>query len=59
MDATIPLLAQAQIAGGNVLIWGIISLLAGILILVVPRVLNYVVAGYLILVGILQIVAAL
>lgn len=31
----------------------IVSLLAGILILIVPRVLNYVVAIYLILVGIL------
>ena len=31
----------------------IIALLAGILILVVPRVLNYVVAVYLILIGIL------
>jgi hypothetical protein len=31
----------------------LISLLAGILILVVPRMLNYIVAGYLILAGIL------
>ncbi len=30
----------------------IISLIAGILILVVPRLLNYIVAGYLILVGV-------
>ena len=30
-----------------------ISLLAGILILVVPRMLNYIVAGYLIIAGIL------
>lgn len=30
----------------------LIALLAGILILVVPRLLNYVVAGYLILVGV-------
>lgn len=33
----------------------ILSILAGILILVVPRVLNYVVAFYLIAVGIIQI----
>jgi hypothetical protein len=31
----------------------LISLLAGILILVVPRMLNYIVAGYLIIAGIL------
>ncbi|WP_405232454.1 DUF3096 domain-containing protein [Lentisalinibacter salinarum] len=30
----------------------LVALLAGILILVVPRLLNYVVAGYLILVGV-------
>ncbi len=30
----------------------LIALLAGILILIVPRLLNYVVAGYLILVGV-------
>jgi hypothetical protein len=31
----------------------LISLLAGILILVVPRMLNYIVAGYLIIAGLL------
>jgi hypothetical protein len=31
----------------------LISLLAGILILIVPRMLNYIVAGYLIIAGIL------
>lgn len=36
-----------------VMIESIIALLAGILILVVPRVLNYVVAIYLILIGLL------
>jgi uncharacterized membrane protein HdeD (DUF308 family) len=35
---------------------GILSLLAGILILAVPRLLNYVVAFYLILSGILMLV---
>lgn len=33
----------------------LISLLAGILILVVPRMLNYIVAAYLIIVGIIGI----
>jgi hypothetical protein len=31
----------------------ILALLAGILILVVPRLLNYIVAGYLIVIGVL------
>ena len=36
----------------------IISLLAGILILVVPRMLNYIVAIYLIVVGLIGLVGA-
>lgn len=39
----------------NLALPGIIALLAGIIILLVPRVLNYVVAIYLILVGLIQI----
>ena len=39
----------------NLKLPAIIALLAGILILVVPRVLNYIVAGYLILVGLVQL----
>jgi len=35
---------------------GILALLAGILILLMPRLLNYVIAGYLILFGILTLV---
>jgi hypothetical protein len=31
----------------------LVSLIAGILILVVPRLLNYIVAGYLIIVGVI------
>ena len=50
--------ALAQTRGGAVtirttLISPIIALLAGILILLVPRVLNYVVAIYLILIGLI------
>jgi hypothetical protein len=37
----------------------LIALGAGILILLIPRLLNYVVAGYLILVGILGLAAGL
>ena len=39
----------------NLTLPGIIAVLAGVLILVVPRVLNYVVAIYLIVVGLIQI----
>ena len=59
MNVASTVLAQAEIATGNLVLLGVVSLLAGILILVVPRVLNYVVAAYLIIVGILWIVAGL
>ncbi len=36
----------------------IISLIAGILILIMPRLLNYIVAGYLILVGVVGLLDA-
>lgn len=39
----------------NLTLPGVLALLAGIIILLVPRVLNYVVAIYLILVGLIQI----
>lgn len=50
--------ALAQTRGGGVtirytLLSPLIALLAGILILIVPRVLNYVVAIYLILIGLI------
>jgi hypothetical protein len=52
--------ALAQTRGGAVtirytLISPVIALLAGILILLVPRVLNYIVAIYLILIGLIGI----
>ena len=34
---------------------GLLALLAGILILILPRILNYIVAIYLILIGLVQI----
>lgn len=53
----LPLLAQSR--GGAVTIHffagPILALIAGILILIVPRILNYVVAIYLILVGLIGI----
>jgi hypothetical protein len=43
----------------NALLLGIISLAFGVMILIVPRILNYVVALYLIVIGILFILRAL
>lgn len=34
---------------------GILAIVAGILILIFPRLLNYIVAGYLIFVGVVQV----
>jgi hypothetical protein len=58
-DIAPPLLAQAR--GGAVTIHyalagPFLALLAGILILIVPRILNYIVAIYLILIGLIGIV---
>ncbi len=39
----------------NLRLPGIIALIAGVLILIFPKLLNYVVAGYLIFVGVVQI----
>ncbi len=36
----------------------IIALIAGVLILIMPRLLNYIVAAYLIIVGVLALIAA-
>ena len=41
----------------NLMILPIVALISGILILVYPRILNYVVAIYLILIGILGLIA--
>jgi uncharacterized membrane protein HdeD (DUF308 family) len=43
----------------NALLLGVVSLVFGVLILLVPRILNYVVALYLIVIGILFIIRAL
>jgi len=39
----------------NLTLPGIVALVAGILILVMPRVLNYIVAAYLIIVGLIML----
>ena len=59
MNTAVAQLAQAEVAGGNLVLLGVISLAAGILILIVPRVLNYVVAAYLIIIGVLWIVTGI
>lgn len=48
--------AAMTAAQKNALLFGIISLAFGVLILLVPRVLNYVVAFYLIVIGIVGII---
>jgi hypothetical protein len=45
--------------GSTVIIQPLIALIAGIIILIAPRVLNYVVAAYLILIGIVGLLPAL
>jgi uncharacterized membrane protein HdeD (DUF308 family) len=41
------------------MLWGIISIIFGLLVLAFPKILNYIVAFYLILIGILMVAAAL
>ncbi len=48
------LIAQNEVAV-NLTLPGIIALIAGILILVYPRILNYVVALYLIVLGVIEV----
>lgn len=59
MESAEQLLAQVEIGDGSLVLFGVLSVLAGILILVVPRVLNYIVAAYLIVIGLLWVVAGL
>lgn len=59
MTAVEPLLAQIEIVNASALLLGVLSVLAGILIFVVPKALNYIVALYLIAVGVLWIIAGL
>jgi DUF3096 family protein len=54
VDGLVLLLAKNEVAL-NVTLPGIIALVAGILILIYPRILNYVVAFYLILVGAIEV----
>jgi hypothetical protein len=50
--------AELCILNLNITIGPVIALLAGILILVVPRLLSYIVAAYLIMIGLLELLGA-
>lgn len=54
-DLAIELAQRAGEIEVNLTLPGLVALLAGILILVFPRVLNYIVAAYLIVVGVIHI----
>ena len=41
---------------GSGLIWGIVTLIFGIIVMVFPKILNYLVGFYLIIVGVLAII---
>lgn len=48
-------LVLAQTVNVSLTISGVVALVAGVLILLAPRLLNYIVAIYLIVVGLLQV----
>lgn len=55
MDALAAGLMAAEIKIDQPTLNGVIALAIGVLILIVPRLLNYLVAGYLIIIGLIQI----
>jgi hypothetical protein len=63
MNELAALLGQVDVNVGSydteLIIAGIVSILLGVLIFVVPRLLNYVVAAYLVIVGIIWLIAGL
>jgi len=48
-------LAKGSEVSLNLRIPGVLALVAGVLILIFPKLLNYIVAGYLIFVGVVQV----
>ena len=44
---------------GGGLLWGIVTLFFGIIVMIFPRILNYLIGIYLIIMGIMSIIAAL
>lgn len=55
MDLMMELAQRGAEVNVNLVLPGIVALSAGILILVIPRLLNYIVAAYLIVVGAIQV----
>jgi len=55
VDVSGPFLAAKAAINLHLALPGIIALLAGVLILIFPKLLNYVVAAYLIVVGLIQV----
>ncbi|MGH8934866.1 MAG: DUF3096 domain-containing protein [Acidimicrobiia bacterium] len=55
MERAALLIAQTAEVDLNLRVNGIIALVAGVVILIFPRILNYVVAAYLIVVGLIQV----
>jgi hypothetical protein len=55
LDAAIQLAQRGEDLTVDLTLNGIIALAAGVLILLFPRLLNYLVAGYLIIVGLIDI----
>jgi uncharacterized membrane protein HdeD (DUF308 family) len=51
--------ALAQLEGNRLVVAGIISIVLGVLILIMPRLLNYIVAAYLIVIGVIWLLAGL
>jgi len=49
------MLAKGSDVSLNLRIPGVLALVAGVLILIFPKLLNYIVAGYLIFVGVVQV----
>jgi hypothetical protein len=57
--ATLLPVLQVEVTSTSLLILGMVSVAAGVLIFLVPRILNYLVAAYLVIIGIIWILAAL
>jgi uncharacterized membrane protein HdeD (DUF308 family) len=55
MDMNVSLLVAKTTINLHLALPGIIALIAGVLILIFPKLLNYVVAVYLIAVGVIQV----
>jgi len=55
VDLALDLAQRTGEVSVNLKLPGLIALIAGVLILIMPRLLNYIVAGYLIVVGLVSV----